>query len=194
MKKVLIHTCCGPCLIYPYKWLKEAGYKAFSYFYNPNIHPYSEYLKRFNCWKDYVEKFEIPHKSASYQPEFYFRAVSFHEEERCLLCYQLRLGAAAKMARESEFDYFTTTLLVSPYQKHEKIKEIGERIGKTYNVPFLYEDFRKGYYEGVEESRELSMYRQWYCGCLFSEIERIKEKEEKKKKKQESHSEFGNTG
>ncbi len=182
MASVLIHTCCGPCLIYPYLQLKSQGYEVFSYFYNPNIHPYKEYIRRLQTWESYVNDEEIAHEAGEYQPEAYFRAVSFHEFDRCLFCYSLRLGEAALKASEMGMDYFTSTLLVSRYQDHGAVVRVGESMGEVFEVPFLYIDFREGYYEGVEKSRQLSMYRQWYCGCLYSERERVIEKEEKWRK------------
>lgn len=184
MLRVLIHTCCGPCLIYPYLQLKTLGHEVFSYFYNPNIHPYEEYIKRLQAWESYVKDEEIAYEAGEYQPEVYFRAVSFHEFDRCLFCYSLRLGEAASKASEIGMDYFTTTLLVSRYQDHEAVVRAGESMGEVFGVPFLYLDFREGYYEGVQKSRELSMYRQWYCGCLYSERERVIEKTERKRKRE----------
>lgn len=193
MSRILVHTCCGPCLIYPYEKLRDEGFEVFSFFYNPNIHPYGEYLKRLTTWKEFVSKSQIPYENSSYEPEVYFQAVNFHREDRCLHCYRLRLEKAARKAKKMKFDYFTTTLLVSPYQKHEEARRIGKSLGELYGVPFFYEDFREGYYQGVEKSRNLSMYRQWYCGCIYSEIERVKEKEEKKRRK-ERQDEFRITG
>jgi hypothetical protein len=181
LSRILVHTCCGPCLIYPYERLERRGFEVFSFFYNPNIHPYEEYRRRLKAWKDFVNEFQIPHENSPYSPEFYFQAVSFRERERCLHCYRLRLEASVKKAREMDFDYFSTTLLVSPYQKHNEARGIGESLGELYGVPFFYEDFREGYYQGARKSRELSMYRQWYCGCLYSEIERMEEKERKRR-------------
>lgn len=181
MPKILVHTCCGPCFIYPYEKLKGEGFEVFSFFYNPNIHPYGEYLKRLTTWKGFVSEFQIPYENSNYEPKVYFQAVNFLEKERCLQCYRLRLEKAAKKAKEMKFDYFTTTLLVSLYQKHGEVRKIGKSLGELYGVPFFYEDFREGYYQGVEKSRRLSMYRQWYCGCLYSEIERMEEKERKRR-------------
>ncbi len=176
--KVLLHTCCGPCLIYPYEKLGEKNYEVDCFFFNPNIHPYVEYLRRLDTLVSFSQEKAISLKIPDYQPEIYFRAVAFHEKkgERCELCYQIRLKESARRAKEEGYDLFTSTLLVSRYQDHDKIKKIGEELSKAEGIPFFYYDFREGYYQGVNQSREMGMYRQKYCGCIFSEIERVKKK------------------
>ncbi|MBP8820007.1 MAG: epoxyqueuosine reductase QueH, partial [Syntrophomonadaceae bacterium] len=102
----------------------------------------------------------------------YFQNISYRENQRCLFCYRLRLEQAAHVAKKGKFDYFSTTLLVSKYQKHHLIKEVGEAVGEKYGVPFLYQDFREGFKQSVECSKAMGLYRQQYCGCLYSEMER----------------------
>lgn len=172
--KVLLHTCCAPCLIYPWRKLQDDNYQATSFFYNPNIHPYLEYRERLSWVQEYCLNNQIDLIARIYDPVVYFREVAFHEAEpeRCRICYKIRLTETARVAREGEFDFFTSTLLVSPHQKHDLIQEIGEEVGKEQGISFLYQDFRPGYKEGVARSKELAMYRQKYCGCIFSEREK----------------------
>jgi len=171
--KLLLHICCGPCATYPVPFLKEQGYQVYGYFYNPNIHPFTEYQKRREALEEYARKEEIKIiYDEEYNPVEYFRHVAYREAQRCFLCYQLRLFRTAQVARKGKFDGFTTTLLVSPFQKHELIREVGEAAADSYGVPFIYYDFRNGFKETVTRSKALGLYRQQYCGCLHSELER----------------------
>lgn len=173
MKKILLHTCCGPCSIYPVKYLRDEGLEVFSYFYNPNIHPYTEFSRRLSTLEQYAAEIDLKLiVERSYELEEYLRNVVFRESERCQICYYMRLKQAAMVARKGKFDFFSTTLLVSPYQKHDRIKEIGESLAKEVGVPFYYHDFRTGYKEATAISRAQEMYRQQYCGCIFSEKDR----------------------
>ncbi|MDD2586662.1 MAG: epoxyqueuosine reductase QueH [Syntrophomonadaceae bacterium] len=181
MKKVLLHICCGPCATYPVPWLREQGYEVMGYFYNPNIHPYTEYIKRKEALEDYAERVDLKVIfDKKYNPVEYFQNISYRESRRCLICYQMRLEQAAHIAKKGKFDFFTTTLLVSKYQKHQLIREVGEAIGDKYGVPFLYQDFREGFKQTGEISRQMGLYRQQYCGCLYSEIERYAPRELRK--------------
>ena len=172
-KKVLLHMCCGPCSTYPVPELWNEGFELHGYFYNPNIHPYTEYQKRENGVREFADQSDLPvFYDQEYQPLKYFQAICYREKQRCLLCYQLRLNRAAQIAKHGHFDFFTTTLLVSPFQKHHLLRELGEAIGEKYRVPFLYRDFREGFGETVVRSKAMGLYRQQYCGCLYSEIER----------------------
>jgi predicted adenine nucleotide alpha hydrolase (AANH) superfamily ATPase len=171
--KMLLHTCCGPCSIYPIEYLKEKGMEIQGYFYNPNIHPYTEYVKRRDTLLEYAAGIGIPVIcEEDYPMEEFIRKVVHRESERCRECYAMRLEETAKAAKGGGFDSFTTTLLVSPYQKHELIRTIGEEYGQKYGVPFYYVDFRPGYRKATARSRELGMYRQKFCGCIYSEKER----------------------
>jgi predicted adenine nucleotide alpha hydrolase (AANH) superfamily ATPase len=171
--KILLHVCCGPCSIYPLDALEKQGHELRGYFYNPNIHPFTEYWRRRETFQAYAEKMGLPVIwDETDQMEDYFRNVAFREGERCRLCYSMRLQKAAQIAKKGKFDAFTTTLLVSPFQRHDLIKELGTAIGAQVGVPFYYEDFRVGFKEGVAKSKEEQMYRQQYCGCIFSERER----------------------
>lgn len=172
--QVLIHTCCAPCLISPLSKLKEEGKETTCYFFNPNIHPYPEFMNRLKAANSYCEAQEVPLIYETYDPVQYLRQVSQNLDKpiRCQLCYQIRMERTAAMAKARNFSAYTTTLLISPYQEHDFIRETGEKIAKKLGVAFYYRDWRKYYKEGVGRSKVLKMYRQKYCGCLFSEKER----------------------
>lgn len=143
------------------------------YFYGSNIHPYIECLKRRQTLCDYADKIDLKLIiSDSYDLEHFLQNVVFREKNRCLFCYRERLRTTAFMAKRGKFDLFSTTLLYSKFQKHEIIRSIGEAVGKDVGIPFFYQDFRIGWKEGVNTSKELKMYRQQYCGCIYSEKER----------------------
>ncbi|KJS17367.1 MAG: hypothetical protein VR69_05325 [Peptococcaceae bacterium BRH_c4b] len=171
--KMLLHTCCAPCTIYPLDRIREEGIDVTGFYYNPNIHPYTEWVRRRETLEEYAgeKNFKLI-TDEEYQLEEFLRAVVHRETERCAHCYAMRLCSAAAVAVRGKFDYFSTTLLVSPFQKHDLIREIGEAVGKEYGVPFYYADFRPGYKEATARSKELGMYRQQYCGCIYSEKER----------------------
>lgn len=175
MRRLLIHACCGPCLIYPHRALEKDNDIAVFY-YNPNIHPSMEYARRLEALSEYCNKEGISLTIGEYRMQDYFRSVAYDEENRCRRCYELRLGKAASFASENGFDAFTTTLSVSPYQNHDLLKEVGAHAGQKAGVPFVYYDFREGYRDGQRAAAELGMYRQAYCGCVFSELERYEKK------------------
>jgi predicted adenine nucleotide alpha hydrolase (AANH) superfamily ATPase len=171
--KILLHICCGPCVIYPLRILREMGYEVTGHFFNPNIHPYREYQHRAETLSAYAgEKYLPVIWAKDYDMETFFRLVAGHENDRCRICYTLRLQETARVAKEGRFTGFTTTLLYSKFQKHDLIREVGERLGGEVGIPFLSRDFRAGWQEGVDLSREIGMYRQPYCGCLYSEKDR----------------------
>lgn len=178
--KLLLHSCCGPCSIIPLRELKAEGHEIRGFFYNPNIHPYTEFQKRLDTFARYAAQNEVPViLDEQYHLEEYLRQIAFREGERCRICYGMRLQRAAQIAKKGGFEAFTTTLLVSPYQKHQLIADIGAAIGEETGVPFLYRDYRLLYKEGVRISREEEMYRQSYCGCIYSEKERYQAKKKK---------------
>lgn len=172
--KVLMHICCAPCSIHPMRVLREDRLEVMGFFYRHNIHPYSECLRRQQTLQDYAERIDL---KVIYPPDYdlegFLRNVVFRESNRCSQCYHDRLRTTALMARRGKFDAYTTTLLYSKFQKHDQIRSIGEAVGKSTGVPFYYRDFRIGWKEGVEESKRLGMYRQQYCGCIYSEKERF---------------------
>ncbi|MBP2640820.1 MAG: hypothetical protein H6Q66_1771 [Firmicutes bacterium] len=171
--RLLLHTCCGPCSVYPVKQLRESGYDVTGYFFNPNIHPYREFKHRLETLHEYAAqvKLELVTDSNYALEDFLLRALSF-KGDRCRPCYEQRLRQTARYARNNAFSCFSTTLLVSPYQKHELIKEAASIIAEEEGIPFEYIDFRVGWQEGVTVSKEMGLYRQPYCGCIFSEKER----------------------
>jgi predicted adenine nucleotide alpha hydrolase (AANH) superfamily ATPase len=143
------------------------------YFFNPNIHPYTEWRARRETLAGFAEAAGLPVIfDDEYLLEEFIRGVVNREAERCAFCYTMRLHRTAVTARENNFDAFSTTLLVSPYQKHGLIREIGQSVAGEAGVKFLYRDFRPGYREATALSKELGMYRQKYCGCIYSEKER----------------------
>lgn len=146
------------------------------FFYRHNIHPYTECIKRQETLRSYAEaemaNFEVIYQKG-YDLQGFIQNAVFRESQRCLYCYHARLQSTAFIAKRGNFDYFTTTLLYSKFQKHEMIKSIGESVGKTVGIPFLYYDFRIGWKQGIEESKRLKLYRQQYCGCIYSERERF---------------------
>ena len=174
---VLLHLCCGPCTIFPLTALREQGLTVRGYFHNPNIHPFREFRHRIATVEELARRMALP---VEYEREYglkeYLRRVVFHEEERCPLCYRMRLEATAKKAKEIGADAFSTTLLYSRYQRHEAIRTLGEELANQCGVPFLYEDFRVGWQEGIDASLEMGLYRQPYCGCIYSEQERYDKK------------------
>lgn len=173
MDKILIHTCCAPCSILVIEKFINENYQIKLFFYNPNIHPYKEYLERLNSFVNFSKNLKIDYMVGKYEYKDYFLNVSRNLKDRCLFCYQLRLNETARVAKEIEINNFTTTMLYSRYQKHEIIKKIGEYIAKDYLLNFIYFDLRESYYDGVKMAKDYNLYRQKYCGCIFSEIERF---------------------
>ncbi len=144
------------------------------FFYRRNIHPYTECIKREQTLKDYAEKINLKViYDKNYDLEGFLQNIVFREKNRCYFCYYDRLKSTAIIAKKSKFDSFSTTLLYSKFQKHDLIKSIAENISQMISIPFYYMDFRIGWKEGVLESKELGLYRQQYCGCIYSENERF---------------------
>jgi predicted adenine nucleotide alpha hydrolase (AANH) superfamily ATPase len=175
--KILLHICCANCAIYPLERMKEKGEEAVGYFFNPNIHPYQEYQKRLGALKIFSEKvgLKVVYRD-EYLLEEFLGNVSHRVNERCSYCYSVRLDATAREAKKRAFDGFSTTLLQSTHQDHALIKETGERLAREIGVLFYYEDFRQGGKRGLEVSKAMGLYRQQYCGCIYSEKERFMKK------------------
>jgi len=169
-----MHTCCAPCSVYCIKSLREEGIEPTLYWYNPNIHPYTEYKARKDTLVEYSNMINVKLIiNEDYGLDKFCENVSYDIQNRCLkYCYITRLEETVKYAKENGFDSFTSTLFVSPYQKHEELKKICESLSKKYEIDFLYRDFRVGYKVGREEARELGLYMQKYCGCIYSEEDR----------------------
>ena len=171
--KILLHTCCGPCSIFPTRILRENSHEIMGYFYRSNIHPFTECEKRLTTLQQYAEQIELKLIIAQeYELETFLRNTAFREADRCRYCYYERLKTTALIAKRGNFDRYSTTLLYSKFQKHELIRSIGISVGNEVGIPFHYEDFRIGWKEGVTTSKQLGMYRQQYCGCIYSEKER----------------------
>ena len=176
-----MHTCCAPCSVYCIDSLRSDGLEPTLFWYNPNIHPYIEYKTRRDCLKDYAASVgtELIIEE-DYGLDDFCRNVSNDITNRCVnYCYSKRLGETVRFAAENGFDAFTTTLLVSPYQKHDEIKKVCERLAAESGLEFIYRDFRTGFREGQTKARELGLYMQKYCGCIFSEEDRYKKQIEK---------------
>lgn len=180
-KKLLLHACCAPCSSYVLEYLSEFFDITLLYF-NPNISPEAEYRKRIGeverLLREMPLKSEVGLLEGRYCPEEFFKLAEGLEElpeggERCFKCYRQRLEEAAKTAKEGGFDYFTTTLSISPHKNAEKLNLIGEELEKEYGVKYLYGDFKKrnGYKRSIELSRIYGLYRQNYCGCIYSRRE-----------------------
>lgn len=212
--KLLIHTCCANCAIYPFERLRTLGINYTGIWFNPNIQPFKEYQLRLDSLKRLSEEWRFPviyndpfegqSPSKSDEIEFYsyffkflkeyssfdmkpflgsilenpedfllfFKKHGFFYGKRCKHCYSLRLEETARTAKNNGFDAFSTTLLVSPYQDFEIIVQTGRELAERYNIEFFFEDFRPGYRDAMKVSRKMGLYRQKYCGCVFSRIER----------------------
>lgn len=175
--KVLLHICCGPCSAACVKYLREENLDITGYWYNPNIHPYKEYESRLKALEEYSKMINLDVIYHDYYGlrEFTKNVVNILDD-RCGYCYSSRMEVVAKYAKENGYDAFCTTLLISPYQKHDLLKSICEKIAKKYNIEFLYRDFRPYFREGQQMFRETGLYMQKYCGCIFSEEERYLKK------------------
>lgn len=172
---VLLHICCAPCANQCIDVLRGDGYGLTGFWYNPNIHPFTEYRVRRNCLREYAASVELPLlERDEYALRPFVRTVAEDIAHRCVKCYEMRLYAAAERAAADGFDAFTSSLFISPYQNHELLREVAERAASEYGVQFLYRDFRPYFRAGQERARELGMYIQKYCGCVFSEEERYR--------------------
>lgn len=190
--KLLLHSCCAPCSSYVLEYLSRY-FRITVLYYNPNIYPPEEYFKRVEEQKNFIRSFTarvlevypIEFVEGSFEPDKFYGTVKGLEEipeggERCFRCYRLRLKEAAEYAKRLNMDYFTTTLSISPLKNAGKLNEIGEELAEEYGVKYLASDFKKknGYKRSVELSKEYGMYRQDYCGCVFSMRERERQKME----------------
>ena len=183
--KLLMHTCCAPCSVYCIDSLRNEEIEPTLYWFNPNIHPYMEYKSRRDSLIEYSKMIDINLIiNEDYGLKEFCKNVIEQLDNRCSdYCYRVRLEETIKYAKKHGYDAFTTTLFVSPYQQHEKIKEICEELAQKYNIEFVYRDFRIGFREGQNKARELGVYMQKYCGCIFSEEERYSKQMQKDKEK-----------
>lgn len=183
---LLLHACCAPCSSACLERLSNF-FKITIIYYNPNITEEKEYLKRLEELKNFIQKIKVKYPiniiDTRYNPKEFFEISKGLEKEkergkRCYKCYELRLEETVKVAKENNFDFFATTLTLSPYKKTDWINEIGENLSNKYQTSYLYSDFKKknGYKRSIELSKEYNLYRQDYCGCIYSKLEREEEK------------------
>nr|WP_276312722.1 epoxyqueuosine reductase QueH [Mediterraneibacter sp. NSJ-151] len=189
--RLLLHSCCAPCSSYVLEYLSQY-FEVTVFYYNPNIYPESEYTKRVLEQQKLISEMRFKHPvtfiAGNYDSEKFYNMARGLENvkeggERCFKCYELRLREAAKIAKNGEYDFFTTTLSISPLKNAQKLNEIGMLLAEEYGIEYLLSDFKKknGYKRSVELSEQYGLYRQDYCGCVFSMKER-KEAENKNKK------------
>lgn len=173
-KKLLLHVCCGPCSTHSVASLME-DYSVTMFFYNPNIHPSGEFVKRFENARVVAETLDVPVIEGAYDPQEWLDMIAGHEEEpeggqRCRICFGIRLAETARYAKEKGFDAFTTTLTISPHKDAEKINKIGSSLAAKHSIEWVNSDFKQdgGFEKSAEMSKEMGLYRQKYCGCFYS--------------------------
>ena len=190
---LLLHSCCAPCSSYVLEYLSNYFYITI-YFYNPNISDKKEYLRRVKEQKRLIDnlsvRYPISFIEGEYEPECFYQVAKGLEDlpeggDRCFRCYRLRLEKAAKVAKEKGFDYFTTSLSISPHKNASKLNEIGKSLWEEYDIPYLYSDFKKknGYKRSIQLSKEYKLYRQDYCGCIYSKVSYQRRKKENSENK-----------
>jgi predicted adenine nucleotide alpha hydrolase (AANH) superfamily ATPase len=178
--RILLHVCCGNCAIYPVKVLREQNHTVTGFFFNHNIHPYQEFSRRIKTTREYAARVELPMTyNEEYRVEEFLENVAQNPGSRCEYCYRSRLLATAQEASKQNFDGFTTTLLYSRYQRHQDIVDYGRQLAAEYGLAFHYEDYREGWNEGIRISKEMGLYRQQYCGCIYSEKDRYAPRKKK---------------
>ena len=189
LPSLFLHSCCAPCSSYVLEYLSEY-FSITVFYYNPNIYPDEEYWKRVREQEEFIRRFPAKHPisfvEGLFEKERFYETVKGCEQipeggERCFKCYELRLRETAEHAKELGMDYFTTTLSISPMKNAEKLNEIGKQLSEEYGIAYLYSDFKKknGYKRSVELSHEYGMYRQDYCGCVYSKREREAQRKER---------------
>jgi len=175
-RRILLHVCCAPCATYTTRRLRELAFEVTGYWYNPNVHPFSEHERRRETLVQYAQQFDLP---VIWEPGYeivgFMRAINGQERfrTRCKVCYRLRLERTAQVAAREGFDAFTTTLLISPYQDQATIRAIAEQTAARHGLSFYFENFRRGWAEHGQMTREHGLYSQRYCGCVYSEWEAL---------------------
>jgi predicted adenine nucleotide alpha hydrolase (AANH) superfamily ATPase len=175
---LLLHTCCAPCSTYSVAYFRGRGWDVTGLWYNPNIHPYVEYQQRRQSMESYSARVLLPMVwSEEYEMPRFLRAVADRaaKPERCAVCYRMRLERAAVMARQVGCDAFSTTLLISPYQDHALLRQVGDKVAASQGILFQYEDLRAGWSQRGRLTREYGLYRQQYCGCIYSVWDRLRD-------------------
>ncbi|MBM4403520.1 MAG: epoxyqueuosine reductase QueH [Candidatus Cloacimonetes bacterium] len=171
--KILVHTCCAPCFAAPYSGLADHGMDVTAWWFNPNIHPFTEYQKRLQALLDFTADMHLPLiLRDEYRLDEFLMNVAPDPASRCEYCYRCRLEELVRAAKEQGFDCFSTTLLYSKYQLHNLIVSICRELSERYEVVFYYDDWRRFWQRGIELSKAAGMYRQQYCGCIYSEKDR----------------------
>jgi epoxyqueuosine reductase len=171
--RLLLHSCCGPCTIYPLSLLRTQGHTVTGFFHNPNIHPFKEFRRRIQALETVAQTMDLPLiVDQDYGLTPFLRQVVFQEQHRCPLCYRMRLDRLVQQAMQDGYEGFTTTLLYSRYQNHELIRSLCQDLAEANGISFIYHDFRQGWQEGIDRSIAMEIYRQPYCGCIYSEQER----------------------
>jgi hypothetical protein len=177
-KRMLLHICCAPCATYTVQRLRDLAFEVTGLWYNPNVHPFSEHERRRETLAGYAARIDLPMLwEAGYDLVDFMQRIHQHETDgtRCKRCYHMRLEQTAAVAAREQFDAFTTTLLISPYQDQETIRLLGTKAGQEHDVPFFFENFRRGWADHYQMVRDYSLYSQRYCGCLYSEWEALDE-------------------
>lgn len=180
---LLLHACCAPCSVACIDTLREEGIEPVAFWYNPNIHPFTEYRMRRNTLREYTASIGVRlEENDQYGLREYLAQVGqdYSMQNRCPVCYRMRMEETARFAAEHGFPAFSTTLLISPYQNHELLVETAVKAAAYYGVEFLYRDFRPVFRSGQEKARELGLYMQKYCGCIFSEEDRYRKRKKNK--------------
>jgi len=171
-KSILLHVCCVHCTAYTIEYWRKQGLAATAFWYNPNIHPQSEYQSRLEAMQTLAKEMTFPLTIADYDVDNYFQTVTGDLANRCKFCFKLRLTRTALKAKEGGYSGFSTTLLISPHQKHEWIQEAGNKAAGQSGIEFLYVDLRKRYSDSRHITKPMNLYRQQYCGCIYSQLER----------------------
>ncbi len=170
---ILLHVCCGNCAIYPVEVLRRQGHQPTGFFFNHNIHPYQEFRRRLETALEYAERVDLPMQvREDYPLEEFLANVAAEPQRRCDYCYRSRLRETARVAAGQGFEGFSTSLLYSRYQQHDAIRRHGEELAAEFGLTFVYEDFRTGWRQGIDKSKAMGLYRQQYCGCIYSEKDR----------------------
>jgi predicted adenine nucleotide alpha hydrolase (AANH) superfamily ATPase len=175
-RRILLHVCCAPCATYVTRRLRELAFEVTGFWYNPNVHPFSEHERRRETLRGYAQEVGLPMIwEPGYDLVAFLRAINGRERfrERCKICYEMRLERTAAVAAQEGFDALTTTLLISPYQDQAAIAALGEAAGARHGVAFFFENFRQGWAEHHRTVREHALYSQRYCGCVYSEWEAL---------------------
>ncbi|MBQ9278037.1 MAG: epoxyqueuosine reductase QueH [Lachnospiraceae bacterium] len=190
-ERLLLHACCAPCSSYVLEYL-ENKYDITVFYYNPNITEMAEYKKRVSEITRFIDEAPFAKNvkllEGKYEPELFFEMAKGLESEpergkRCYKCYELRMEETARYAKEKEFDLFTTTLSISPHKNADWLNEIGNRLSEKYEIDYLYSNFKKnnGYSRSIQLSKEYNLYRQNYCGCIYSKEESLRREKNREK-------------